>query len=292
MKVPFRFALFASLALLVGCDKESSDPTPPARPLDAAPVAKPTAGPSGPFQMIVTPEAALAPGTPASLTLELLDSAGKRVTALDTVHEKQIHLIVVSPDLSFFSHVHPEAQADGRLRVDVTVPHPATYVAFGDFRPTGSAQTVARATLVVPGETPAPKALEARALPARGSFDGFEVSLRSKAPLIGGGDAVLEFEIFEKAAPVSDLRNYLGARGHCVIVSEDTTGYLHSHPLGGTGSKVQFHTTLPNAGTYKVWAEFRPLGKPVVASFVVDVPAEAAPPEEPHEHGGDQGHSH
>ena len=30
--------------------------------------------------------------------------------------------------------------------------------------------------------------------------------------------------------PVSDLQPYLGAMGHCVAISEDTTLYLHSHP--------------------------------------------------------------
>lgn len=235
----------------------------------------------------------LAPGKPGALTLELQDAAGTRVTALDVVHTKQLHLIVVSPDLSFFAHVHPEARPDGKLGVEVTLPGPATYVAFADFKPTGSPQTVARGTIELPGETARPKPLEVSALPARGTFDGFEVSLRSKAPLAAGHDAVLELEIFAKGAPVADLQDYLGARGHCVIISEDTTGYLHSHPLGGTGSKVQFHTTLPAAGKYKVWAEFRPGGKTLLASFVIDVPTEAAAPgEKPHEHGGAGGHSH
>lgn len=303
MKFPFLLAVLAALAGSAACDKKSSAPKekpapePSARAPDAG-AARPATGHAGPFEMIVTPATAPVSGTPASLTLELLDAAGARVTSLDVVHEKIIHLIVVSPDLSFFAHVHPEAQPDGRLQVTVTPPHPATYVVFGDFRPTGGAPSITRATFAVEGEPPATKPLVAKGLPARGSFDGFEVSLRSKAPLVAGADAMLEFEISENGAPVADLRDYLGARGHCVIISEDTTQYLHTHPLGGTGSKIEFHTSLPKAGKYKVWAEFRPAGKPVLASFVIDVPTEATAPAEPHDHGGghdhgdDHGHSH
>ncbi len=295
MRSPFLPVVLAALAGSAACDKKTSSPKaesspePSARAPDAS-AGSPATGASGPFQMVVTPATEPAPGTSASLTLELLDAVGARVTSLDVVHEKIIHLIVVSPDLSFFAHVHPEAQPDGRLQVGVTPPHPSTYVAFGDFRPTGAAPSVARATFAVAGEPPASKALAVTALPARGSFDGFEVSLRSKAPLVAGADAMLEFEISENGAPIVDLRDYLGARGHCVIISEDTTLYLHTHPLGGTGSKIEFHTILPTAGKYKVWAEFRPAGKPVLASFVIDVPTEAAAPKEPHDHGGSHGH--
>ncbi len=299
------FAIAIALAALGGCDKDTSRPAPAPAPAkasgthqhaDAAPGATVSNAPAGPFRMIVTPEGGLAAATPTSLTLELQDAGGNRIKELDTVHTKLIHLIVVSTDLSSFSHVHPEQLPDGTFRVELTLPHPATYVAFGDFKPTGAPAAISRATVLVSGEPPAAKALEAGPLPARGSFDGFDVSVRSKAPLVAGGDAVLEFEVSDHGAPVSDLQDYLGARGHCVIISEDTTAYLHSHPLGGTGSKVQFHTTLPAAGKYKVWAEFRPGGKRLLASFVIDVPAVGAAPleEEPdgHRHGGPQGHSH
>ncbi len=306
MKRHALFAIIASLLPIAACDKKASAPAPPhasgsgahehaASPRDAMTATAVTPAPVGPFSLIVTPQGTLAAGAQATLILELQDAAGARVSTLDVVHEKLIHLIVVAPDLSAFAHVHPEPRPDGTFTVDVTLPQSASYVVFADFRPTGGPQAVARGTVVVSGEPAARQPLVARALPARGSFDGFEVSVRSKAPLTAGGDAVLEFEIFDKGAPVVDLQNYLGARGHCVIIGEDTTSYLHSHPLGGTGSKVQFHSTLPAAGRYKVWAEFRPGGKPLLASFVIDVPVAGAAKEAPghdHDHGGDDGHTH
>lgn len=292
------------LLALASCDEKSSDgshdhghdqgsaahdhETTP-RHDAAAKVAAPVAGP---YRMSLTPAAPPAPGAELALTVEVRDAAGARVTAFDTVHEHPLHLIVVSPDLSFFAHLHPEPQPDGTLRVAATLPHPAGYVAFGDFRPTGAAPGIARATLEVPGEVPKAKPLDAKRLPARGSFDGFDVRLRSKAPLVAGADAVLEVEVYDKDVAVTDLQNVLGARGHCVLISEDTAQFVHTHPLGGSGSKVAFHATPPAPGRYKLWVEMRPAGKPVRASFVVEVLAEGPAAEEPHDHGGDHGHDH
>jgi hypothetical protein len=56
----------------------------------------------------------LAVGQPATLSFTP-KVAGKESedVALDLQHEKKIHLIVVSDDLSYFEHIHPEYQADG-----------------------------------------------------------------------------------------------------------------------------------------------------------------------------------
>jgi hypothetical protein len=68
--------------------------------------------------------------------------------------------------------------------------------------------------------------------------------------------------------------------GHCVIISEDTQWYLHSHPQQFTmtmpadargGPEVAFHTIFPKPGRYKVWGQFQRDGKIIVADFVVNV---------------------
>ena len=38
---------------------------------------------------------------------------------LDVMHEKKIHLIVVSNDLSYFDHIHPDFQSSGSYDVKV-----------------------------------------------------------------------------------------------------------------------------------------------------------------------------
>ena len=41
---------------------------------------------------------------------------------LDVEHEKKIHLILASNDLSWFDHIHPEYQADGSYTVSEKFP--------------------------------------------------------------------------------------------------------------------------------------------------------------------------
>jgi hypothetical protein len=52
-----------------------------------------------------------------SFTPKNKDNANAAVP-LEVEHEKKIHLIVVSEDLSWFSHIHPEYQTDGSFTVD------------------------------------------------------------------------------------------------------------------------------------------------------------------------------
>ncbi|MEZ4690960.1 MAG: hypothetical protein R3A12_12585 [Ignavibacteria bacterium] len=83
--------------------------------------------------------------------------------------------------------------------------------------------------------------------------------------------------ILKNGQDVTNLKNYLGALGHMVIISEDASLYLHVHPMeqetgeekehdhSGSGEmkmdsdkmtksgpSVAFHTEFPEAGIYKV----------------------------------------
>lgn len=286
--------LALAVLLLAACGK-SDKKDPPATAHDAA--AKPVAidaaaaqPAEGPYTMTVTPAAAIAEGKPAKLTIELQAADGARVTQLDVVHEKVLHLIVVSNGLAQFDHIHPEPQPDGTLVVDATFPAAGTYFLYGDFKPAGGKQAVARATVDVPGAAKPDPALAPAALPQTGKAAGYEVTLRADAPL-AVGETVLKFAIAKDGKAVADLQPYLGARGHCVMISSDGERYLHSHPLSDATPDVEFHTELPAAGTYKIWAEFRPNGDPLRVSFVVEVKdAGAATPDAPdagmhdHEH--------
>ena len=61
-------------------------------------------------------------GEPAELFFEVKNSSGEIIKDFDIVHEKLIHLIVVSEDLKEFYHIHPEQQTDGSFKVDFTFP--------------------------------------------------------------------------------------------------------------------------------------------------------------------------
>jgi hypothetical protein len=98
--------------------------------------------------------------------------------------------------------------------------------------------------------------------------------------LVAERESQLAFRLERDGRPVTDLSPYIGAMGHCVIISEDTQTYLHSHPeqftpplLPGAqgGPEVSFHTVFPSPGRYKVWGQFKRGDELIVADFVVNV---------------------
>jgi len=98
--------------------------------------------------------------------------------------------------------------------------------------------------------------------------------------LVAERETQLAFRLERDGKPLTDLSPYIGAMGHCVIISEDTQTYLHSHPeqLAAApspdehgGPEVSFHTMFPKPGRYKVWGQFKRGDEIIVADFVVNV---------------------
>jgi hypothetical protein len=97
--------------------------------------------------------------------------------------------------------------------------------------------------------------------------------------------------------PVTDLQDYLGARGHLVALRAGDLAYLHVHPTGGshgmaavgvdhgpsgtdhvsreTGEsigEISFAATFPSAGRYRLFLQFKVDGKVRTVAYTVNVP--------------------
>ena len=82
-----------------------------------------------------------AAGQPVTLTFTPQEKGNEAAPVpLAVVHEKKIHLIIVSKDLSQFYHEHPEYTAEGNYRVPFTFKKGGDYVLFQDYTPAGSGQ--------------------------------------------------------------------------------------------------------------------------------------------------------
>src|SRR5438309_5892926 len=57
--------------------------------------------------MVKTDPAEVKAGQPTRLSLMIHDAGGAMLKDFDVVHEKRIHLIVVSDGLDQFAHIHP-----------------------------------------------------------------------------------------------------------------------------------------------------------------------------------------
>lgn len=191
-------------------------------------------------------------GAPATWTLRIVDSTDKPVEKFALVHEKLLHLIVVSADLSWFNHVHPEYKGNGEFSVTMTLPREGGYKLYADYTPEGRSQVVSQQEIraggsATPAATPLPVAdtlgpggwmvKRVHAIPeGEPDFQGgaeYQVALMPMpGSIVAGRDVMLHFQVRDRSGkPIDNLEPYLGAMGHAVILSSDTKTYLHTHPM-------------------------------------------------------------
>ncbi len=208
------------------------------------------------------------------LTIQITDKNNKPVENFDITHEKKLHLIVVSKDLSFFNHIHPDYKGGGRFDITTQFPVGGDYKLIADFVPTGQGAVTQTQWISVQGDAPAAAAIEPESELVK-TIDGKEVTLAIDH-LMAGMDANLTFTIRDAASkqPVTNLQPYLGAVGHVVILSADAEQYLHVHPMEekASGPDAKFMTKFPKSGVYKLWGQFQHEGKVFTVPFVVKLP--------------------
>nr|WP_240956095.1 hypothetical protein [Micromonospora sp. HNM0581] len=267
-------ALVLGLTLTVGffagrVGGPASAPVPP-----AASAAHPGHGPGGlevsrDGWTLALETPGLTAGRPGELAFRITDATGAALTAFQENHERRMHLILVGRDLSGYRHVHPEMSADGTWRVTVTPAAPGPLRAIADFWPQGAPAGV---TLGV--DVPVPGRYAATAVPPPEEtivVDGYTVTL--DGGLRAGESNQLLVWLGLDGLPVNDLQRHLGAYGHLVALRQGDLAYLHVHPAAASqpSSVVAFGITVPSAGTYRLFFEFRHLDEVRVAAFTVVV---------------------
>lgn len=244
----------------------------------------------------------------STLSFTVKDKTGAVVRELPIVHEKPMHLLIVSTDLAEFYHVHPEQSADGSYKVAHTFPNGGNYRLYADLTPKDAVQVVEQIDIKVAGTERAKVGLVPDAKLEK-AVDGLKVVMKPSAKIMAAEELTLDFQAFDAATgkPATDLQNYLGELAHFVIISEDLKDFVHAHPMakgekmadmkmdgnasgdhGSEGhehsitegtvikpsaSEVSAHTAFPRAGLYKLWAQFQRGGKVISVPFVVNVPS-------------------
>jgi hypothetical protein len=210
-----------------------------------------------------------------SFTPKKKDADAEQV-ALDIEHEKKIHLILVSDDLSWFDHIHPEYNPDGSYTVQTKFPAPGKYKAFADYKPTGGSHVVDKIDVDVNGTAPAKKTFSTEKL--TGSSGNYSFELQPEGGKLVTGSALHIKGVIKKDGKEIDansLDNYLGAKGHFVLISLNEKEYLHVHP-GVEDGKFDLHTTIEKPGTYRGWIQFNADGKIHTIDFTWNVVQGAA----------------
>jgi len=218
--------------------------------------------------------------TPSEYSFSIVDERGDILRNFATTHTKPMHVIVVRKDLAHFQHVHPEYNAltGNFVLKDLTFPSDGEYRIFADFAVDGAqkdpkgnplAITLSEDVKVGTMYKPLPLGTEEKSK----TFDGLLTTLNTHGTPASGAESMLTFSLSQNGKSVTDLQEYLGALGHVVILREGTLDFIHAHPVetqkqDGT---VSFVVYFPEAGRYKVFAQFQRGGKVITAEFVVSV---------------------
>jgi hypothetical protein len=228
---------------------------------------------------------------------------GAMVKDFSLLHEKLFHLFVISQDLKQFQHIHPVFLADGSFSIETVLPEAGRYKVYCDFYPLDGSPQVLQQNISTLGYAEDLFAAKPRLIPEEAftktvaamkikreeaenlgvvysslktkTVNDLKVELKITAlPIIAGKPTELKYHLTDAKTGevIKDLSPYLGAWGHTLILSEDQTDYVHSHPVELPpdafdmeitdeskffgGPEVTFEAMFPEPGNYKIWTQF------------------------------------
>lgn len=202
------------------------------------------------------------PGGPLRLTFILQDPRTGKPAPLQVIHEKLLHLFIVSADLTYFAHEHPCLQANGSFVFETKLPQSGEYRLLCDFYPESATPQLIAKTIYVPGER---RAAALRATLTKQECVNLSVSMRLDPPQPLAGTKTMMFFTLD---PARNLEPYLGAWGHMLAASSDLVDMIHTHPAWeDKGETIQFNLIFPRPGMHRVWVQFQSAGIVNTAGF-------------------------
>ncbi len=236
------------------------------------------------------------PGTETTIRLSLTGAQSGQPVNPVLSHEAPMHLIAVSRDLTYFAHIHPQSMGQvGEYDVKNTFPQAGDYILYDEFQLAGKSDEVHRFDLKVGNGNSDAAKLTPDMSPKQ--VEGYKVSLGPVGQITAGRDASFVVTVEQNGKPVPDLKPYLGAASHVVVLNQDGGDFHHVHGvagsnppadtnMGGNGAAVDESMTLVPAqfgptysfshrfdkpGLYKVWSQFAHGDAVLTVAWVVEV---------------------
>lgn len=217
-------------------------------------------------------------GKPVTLEIAVRYADTKEpVREFEVIHERLLHFIMTTEDMSWFEHQHPARGADGNFRLTWTFPRPGNYRLFADFTPADGDNQMKLLPFTVGGGSPEtfPLRPDTRLQKEVGDLR-FELQVRPGLPLRMEKATLLTYTVRDRRGRlVKNIQPYIGAMGHLLAISQDGKEFVHTHVLqtpsqsteagrprvtpamiSATGPVFSFMVTLPSGGLYKTWAQF------------------------------------
>ncbi|HKU82940.1 MAG TPA: hypothetical protein VJP58_02775 [Candidatus Nitrosocosmicus sp.] len=220
-------------------------------------------------------------GQPTLITIKIIENqTEKRVKEFDLLHEKLMHIIIVSEDLSYFSHIHPTFDdKEGTFTVSHQFPETGKYKIWVDFKPKDGNQTLVTFILdKMIGNAHKPIRITKERQYTKQIDKNHKVELFIPKVIESNKLVNLTFIILDQNSnPITDLTPLMGAGGHSVIIDSSLKEFLHVHPIEEVsshwkgGPAISFNTVFPYRGLYKAWGQFQHQNVIITADFVLEV---------------------
>jgi hypothetical protein len=109
------------------------------------------------------------------------------------------------------------------------------------------------------------------------SQDGYRL-VADRTRFVAGRAAALRFRVLDaRGATVRAFDTEQAKRMHLIVVRRDLRGYQHLHPTQGSDGAWTMQITLPHAGVYRAFTDFRTGGAQHVLGVDLFVPGRFAP---------------
>jgi hypothetical protein len=237
-------------------------------------------------------------GRPAVLTFHITDPQGRPVQ-LSVMHDRLMHVVVVSRDFNIFAHIHPEDSGPitDKMREKATFPVHYTFPKAGEY-------LVAVDYVVKDHHFSKHFIVDVtgrhhmgqlkKDLSREKNFGDYHVTLSTSPVHIRAGEATsLKYFIEKGGNPVTDLEPYLSAPMHIAIVLSDLNNFIHAHGMvpgmsgkhhmdqpvghihgmtrGKLGPYVVANVVFPVKGLYKIFGQIKHHGRIILTQFMVEV---------------------
>src|SRR5581483_748591 len=231
------------------------------------------------------------PNRPIKFSYKIKNDIGEVFKDFEVAHEKIMHFLLVRKDLQNFQHLHPDFnQATGEFTVDITFPTEGPYRLFPDFTPGVDNPQKLPVTVYHDIDVEDMSKYKAQAATPdtqpKKSFGEYQVAYALPINLTKQQEVTYVLTIERNGKAVTDLQQYLGAMGHSVILKEGTLDFIHTHAgeigtsgmehgsMGtnsATGPNINFTTTFPESGVYKIFTQFQHQGKVNTVDYTIKV---------------------
>lgn len=174
-------------------------------------------------------------------------------------HTKEMHLIVVRDDLQHFSHLHPTRDANGVWRIPYAAPAGGNYWIYADFIESNEAPHTIRFERTYSGDAGA-VGINVNSETVK-VVDGYRIALETQKT---AENVSFTYKITDAEGRPVELEEYLGARGHSVLISP-TGEFIHAH-ASEDGADPVFTTSMLD-DFYRAFTQFQIDGKVVTVNF-------------------------